>query len=99
MPGKNLADSICDILAKYNHPDPVGWKQYLHPDVFKTPDLNVQRFLINRYWRQEIGLYPENTINVRSYLIDQGEFSDWLRLFEEGVVQCVLRNYQLNKIS
>ena len=92
--GKCLVQVITDLLRKHNHPAPSEWESQVHQDAFISPDQGIQRFLINRYWRQEIGLYNENTIAIRQYLIDQGSINDWLRLFEQGVIPCVIRNIQ-----
>lgn len=90
--GKSLVYVISELLAKHNHPAPRNWEAYVHRDAFDSHDRGVQRFLINRYWHQEIGLYDENTIDVRMCLIDQGSIDDWLRLFEQCVIPCVIRN-------
>jgi len=92
--GKSLVQVISELLAKHNHPRPRDWEVHVHRDAFITPDRGVQRFLINRYWHQEIGLYEENTMDVRMCLIDQGSIDDWLRLFEQSVIPCVIRNTQ-----
>lgn len=92
--GKCLVNIVSEILAKHGHPNPTEWETLVHKDAFISPDQGIQRFLINRYWRELVGLFPENTIQVRHCLIDQGSIADWLRLFEQGVVPCIIRNIQ-----
>lgn len=92
LEGKRLVQVISELLAKHNHPNPRDWEAFVHKDAFISPDPGIQRFLINRYWRETLGLYKENTLQVRQCLIDSGSFEDWLRLFEQGVIPCVLRN-------
>lgn len=96
---KNLVEHIVLILMKANHPQPDFWVNQVHPDVYITPDVNIQRFLINRFWRNYIGQFQENTLEVRHCLIDQGSIEDWLRLFEQGVAPCVMRNIPLRTSS
>lgn len=97
--GKRLVQVISELLEKHGHPAPREWEAYVHQDAFISLDLGIQRFLINRYWRDIIGLFPENTLQVRQCLIDSGSFDDWLRLFETGVIPCVIRNIQPNNKS
>ncbi len=96
---KRLVELISELLVKHGHPAPKEWEQYVHQDAFISPDLGIQRFLINRFWREFIGLMPENTFQIRQCLIDQGPIDDWLRLFEQGVIPCVMRNIQPNSKS
>lgn len=92
---RNLVEEITELLTKHGHPSPKKWEEKLHPDAFSHPEINVRRFLINRYWHHEIGRYLEDTIPVRQYLIEQGSTADWLRLFENGVIPCVIRNAKI----
>lgn len=92
--GKRLVQVISELLEKHGHPASREWEASVHQDAFISLDRGVQRFLINRYWRDTIGLFSENTLQVRQCLIDSGSFEDWLRLFETGVIPCVIRNIQ-----
>lgn len=90
----SLVEAITALLIAENHPDPQRWIQGLHPDVFITPDVNIQRFLINRYWRLQLQSLPENTMNARYCLVDEEHIApkDWLRIFKQGVLPCILKN-------
>ncbi len=92
--GKRLVQVISELFEKHGHPAPRAWEQFVHQDAFISLDFGIQRFLINRYWREVVGMYPENTLHVRQCLIDHGSIDDWLRLFEQGVIPCVMRNIQ-----
>lgn len=59
-------------------------------DYGGQPDL--QRFLINKALRTLIAGYGVDTIEIRTYLIDDGNIDDWARLFEEGVLPCMIAN-------
>lgn len=91
-PEARLTDLIVELLQKHGYPEPTQWLQALHPDALTIPDQNVQRFLINRYWRQLLGTFPTNTMDARYHLVDTGDLSDWLRLFELGVIPCLLQH-------
>lgn len=91
-PPTDLVLAVTELLAKHNHPHPLVWTQGLHPDAFNQPDVTVQRFLINRRWRMILGLVTqENTMDIRYCLVDSGEISDWLRLFETKVLPCAIK--------
>lgn len=88
----SLVDIITKVLVDAGHQRPDDWKRYLHPDAITSVEQNIQRFLINRAWRQIIGSCNDfESMEVRSYLVDTGEFCDWLRLFKEGVLPCILK--------
>lgn len=91
---KTLIELISELLLKHGHPSPRDWERFVHPDAFISSDVGIQRFLINRYWREILGLMQEDTLQERQCLIDQGPIDDWLRLFEQGVIPCVMRNIQ-----
>lgn len=97
-----LVQAMTHLLREAGHPHPDAWEKdpQLHRDAFTYPDEGVQRFLINRYWRMQIQRLPEDTMNVRYCLLDERHVKtvDWLRVFKEGVVPCILRN-QLPAIS
>ncbi len=96
---KRLVDQISELLGKHGYPFPRDWHNFVHQDAFISQDQGIQRFLINRYWRDVIGLYNESTLDVRQCLIDHGSIDDWLRLFEQGVIPCIIRNTQPKLIS
>ena len=56
----------------------------------KTSD--VQRFLLNRYWNQQLMASEKQTIEERFCLIPNGTIDDWLRLFQAKVLPFVVEN-------
>jgi len=93
-----LVDHVKEIFQNAGHPNPDFVRNHIHPDALGG-DHNLQRFLINRALRIELGSYQENTIEVRQCLIDQGKIEDWLRLLEQGVAPCIVRNVTQPKIN
>ncbi len=91
----DLVAEVTLLLAKHGHPSPEAWKVLLPPVVFSV-DIMQQRFLINRTWTRILGagIGAVETIDARFCLVDQGPISDWLRLFESGVVPCILKHFQ-----
>lgn len=89
-----LADKITEILEKHGHPRPRDWLHGLaavHVDaVTPTTPQDVQRFLINRYWRLQIGSVQENSLDVRYCLVDTGKIEHWLRLFDADVAKWIV---------
>jgi hypothetical protein len=93
----NLVTYVTALLAEKNHPNPSAWLQYLQPGVDALTDLDYQRFAINRAWRVIFGKLHElkgvNTMDVRYCLVDQkGSVEDWKRLFEMGVLPCIIEH-------
>ena len=88
----NLVAIVGDILMMHGHQRPDDWKRFLNPDALNTNDPLIQRFLINRAWRTIIGSVADvNTIDIRYCLVDNGEITDWIRLFETGVVPFIIQ--------
>lgn len=90
---KPLHEEVTSALAAVGHPDPTRWMNGAPAELTdaNTP-LDAQRFLINRFWRDQLGRCAENTMDVRYCLVDKGEFSSWLSLFTETVAPCIVRN-------
>ena len=88
----DLIAQITDLLQKANHPNPQAWQA--HPTIQeafnKSPKL--QLFLINRYWRLELGSYPEDTCRQRYCLTDDCPFGEYVKIFEAAILPVVLRN-------
>lgn len=87
-----LVKQITGILRAAGHPRPTDWEAKVHPDAHVVCDPLIQRFLINRYWRETIGALDFDTMNVRYCLVQEGPTDDWLRLFNQGVVKCIVDN-------
>lgn len=88
----NLVTVVDQLMLKHGHPHPYEWKRHLNPDANITNDPSIQRFLINRAMRMLFADVPEeNTLDIRYCLVDQGEISDWIRLFESEVLPCLIR--------
>lgn len=88
-----LAEKITAFLEQQGHPRPRDWLQGL-PPVATAPGTppDYQRFLINVYWREQIGTLPIDTMNVRYCLVDDGSVAEWLGLFQSSVVKCIVAN-------
>ncbi|MCK9517318.1 MAG: hypothetical protein M0Q87_14945 [Ottowia sp.] len=55
-------------------------------------DSNVQRFLLNRYWTQQLMSAKQVSIEERYCLIPNGDVQDWLRLFRSKVLPFIVQN-------
>ena len=99
--GKCLVNLITDLLTKHGHPNPNEWEQLVHKDAFISPDQGIQRFLINRYWRMQIMTLSEDTIDIRYCLVDEPHIktTDWLRIFQKGVLPCILKHQLPSSMS
>jgi hypothetical protein len=52
----------------------------------------VQRFLLNRYWTQELSKAPCSSVNVRYNLINDGDINTWLDLFKKYVLPFIMKH-------
>lgn len=52
----------------------------------------VQRFLLNRYWTQQLMASPSPSIEERYCLIPNGTIEDWIKLFNAKVVPFLVSN-------
>lgn len=53
---------------------------------------NVQRFLINRYWNQQLMLSNKPATEERYCLIPNGRVEDWISLFKDKIMPFILEN-------
>jgi hypothetical protein len=81
----NLIDYVTNRLAESGHPNPSAWQTY---GAIEFPR---HRFLVNRQLRQLVGAVPANTTQIRFCLVDQGTADDWMRLFEQMVLPCMMK--------
>lgn len=93
-PSISPIEAITALLVAGGHPQPSLWLAGLDQGAFEVKDESIQRFLINRYWRMQIQGLNEDTLNVRYCLVDEAHIptADWLRIFTEGVLPCILKN-------
>lgn len=57
----------------------------------------AQRYCLNRFFRnQMMSVTTADSIEARTNLVEDGEFEDWLRLFQSGVVP-FLKEHSLPK--
>lgn len=62
------------------------------PDISmaKTKPSNVQRWLINKFWRYQLLLVDKNTIDERYALTDDSELDVWFSLFERNILPTLM---------
>lgn len=93
--GTNLYQAITDLLRKHAHPRPEAWTLFLSPDAHSTSDLYMQRYYANRAWRNILEqVKDKSTMDERYCLVNNGLINDWVRLFEAGVIPCIIQ-YEL----
>lgn len=92
-PDARIAEVVSLRLRDAGHPNPTAWEAGLHPDTHRA-DLTqqAQRFHVNRRLRTMVGKYEENTLAVRTALIDDGDTEDWARHLDKVVIPCIIRN-------
>lgn len=76
--------SIFLLVARYN----MAAAARFMIDIELEDNCTLERaiVLINRYWRDNLARCQRDTMDARTYLIDDCSFEDWLSLFERGVI-------------
>lgn len=76
--------SVYLLLSKYN----IGVAAQFMLDFKLESDCTLERaiILLNRHWRDVLAQRPYDTLQVRTYLVDDCSLPEWLRLFERGVL-------------
>lgn len=91
----NIVDNICQILKRCGHPNPTQWAdsemiKYAH----EIPP-EGQLFLVNRYFRIELGKLEEDTMLQRRALLDiVASYADYFSNFEIAVAPVLVRTYK-----
>lgn len=87
----DLVVEISNILALQNHPNPIKWTydDIIQEAIGAAPKL--QRFLINRYWRVQLGLCSVSTTHERFCLIDTGSYEDYLKIFRNVIAPTIVK--------
>lgn len=92
-PGDVCVVALVDaILVSKNHTDPNKWKT--NPTIVEalTKEPKLQIFLINRYWRQQLGKLSIVTIPTRFALADDASTDEYLQLFKVIVAPVIVAN-------
>lgn len=53
---------------------------------------DIQRFLLNRYWNQQLMSSNKMSIEERYCLIPDGSTDEWLKLFQDKVLPFIIEN-------
>ena len=93
LPGDvDLVNEITNLLSQAGHPAPSNWENQLAMANPRTLGPNLQRFIINRYWRVKLGICEQNSTMERFCLIDSGEYKDYLEIFKVNVIPFIIKN-------
>lgn len=94
-----LIEQITSMLQEAGHPDPMAWVKRLYtfsPEVVDEENPEVQRFMINNFWFNELGQLDvkagADTTRARFSLQDRCSFQDWIRLFAADVLPCIMQH-------
>ena len=92
VPGEvDLIAAVTDLLRAAHHPAPEQWLS--DPAIASAlgAGAKLQQFLINRYWRLQLGACESSTTAERYCLVDEGTPKDYLSIFEKALVPAILR--------
>lgn len=88
----DLVSEITNLLKVAGHSNPYKWQD--HPTVMEALGAHpkLQRFLINRYWRIQLSNLAVSTTRERYCLIDTGEYTDYLKIFNDAIIPTIIKN-------
>ncbi len=84
----NLVQVIYHLIAEQNPYSATRWLDTA--PVIKRQSLHEQVVLINRYWREELGMLTIDTTKLRLQLSDDTEPNAWLSNFEQYLIPFIL---------
>lgn len=58
----------------------------------KGKDIEQQRYLLNRYWTDQLLKTSDDSREERYCLIPNGSIDDWLLLFKNTIIPFILKN-------
>lgn len=93
----SIPEELIKLLKEGGHPNPEFLKDCVAPEAYTATTAKEQRFYTNRALRPILGDMPleelGKTREARACLIDtMCETVDYLRLFKEHVVPCLIEN-------
>lgn len=92
-----LTDEMSHWMANAGVIDTESWKVGLHKEAVNAVDRNVERFWLNRHWRQLLtkGLSMEDTLKTREArgcLMDGDcPLPEYIRKFQTVVIPCAIQ--------
>lgn len=71
-----------------------------HPRIVdaKNRHSDVQRHALNQFWMVQLGACEKPSFNERTYLLPRGDKSEWLKVFNLGVMPFIIENDLPNEI-
>lgn len=84
MVSNTTLQAVCDLLQKHNS----TYVETLIATCRIDDGLSVGESIaiINQHFRDLLGAKPRNTMEARSYLVDDCSLTEWLSLLERGVI-------------
>lgn len=91
----SIPETITFLLEQAEVENPEAWLTGLNPVALTSPDLNIQRFIVNRHWLGLLLNVPDDkmkeTMNARGCLVNgKWELADWVQHFKKMVIPCAI---------
>lgn len=83
---------ISKLLQEAGHPSPYQWETKLGIIDPHSVGPKLQQFLANRYWRLKMGLCQEDSTMERYCLIESGDGTDYMKIFQSNALPFIIRN-------
>ncbi len=89
MKVNTIKQAVCELLIAHQS---AALSAFETQCVLPHPCTDAEAIgLINQFWRDLLGRQPRDTMEARSYLLDECCPEEWLSLFERGVLPEVLQ--------
>ena len=91
MRAVDLKQEVYELLKKASPASAQNWNSLFTHQVASEP-FHVQVEHVNSFWRVQLGLLSESTINEREYLMNGLTVDQWLLRFERYVIPTIARH-------
>ena len=82
---------ITELFREAGHPNPEAWLSHPLIQEAKTAAPKLQRFLVNRYWRDQLGALEKSTTPER-FCLQDGDVNhlEYVKVFKQIVVPTIV---------
>lgn len=91
MRAVELKQEIYDMLLRVSPACASQWRTLFLEPIEGRP-FQEQVVAVNSFWRVQLGMLKESTINEREYLMNDLTVDQWLLRFERHVVPTIVRH-------
>lgn len=85
--------AVGDYIAQFDIPKAEAWVSVIRKHNLDRLSPRDQISYMNQFWHHRLGLMSTNTIAEREALIDFVPPEEWLSIFKNDVVPCIVEHW------